>query len=182
MHQGETSSVARGVSTCMHTDTNTQDDVAKRLRLCIASTRNQPENVAVWHCFFMQVAITDTNIFYDICIVYSLPCVSIAILLFYIEGLYIYSCTRMEFAQNASCLGGVQLLMASTDALNSDSLFPLGMKQYGSMSYCVLHLSVLQYIVILQYLIGFDKKAFHMGVSVLAVKKRIQLHSVAITV
>ena len=31
----------------------------------------------------------------------------------------------------------------------------LGVKQYGSMLYCVLCLSVLQYIAILQYLIGF---------------------------
>ena len=30
----------------------------------------------------------------------------------------------------------------------------LGVKQYGSMPYCVLCLSVLQYIAILQYLIG----------------------------
>ena len=31
----------------------------------------------------------------------------------------------------------------------------LGLKQYRSMLYCVLCLSVLQYIAILQYLIGF---------------------------
>ena len=31
----------------------------------------------------------------------------------------------------------------------------LGVKQYGSMPYCVLCLSVLQYIAILQYLIEF---------------------------
>ena len=31
----------------------------------------------------------------------------------------------------------------------------LGVKQYGSMPHCVLCLSVLQYIAILQYLIGF---------------------------
>ena len=47
------------------------------------------------------------------------------------------------------------------------------MKQYGLMPYCVLHLSVLQYIAILQYFIDFGKKSFHMGKWVLAVKKRI---------
>ena len=35
------------------------------------------------------------------------------------------------------------------------SSYMLGMKQYGSMPYCVLHLGVLQYIAILEYLIGF---------------------------
>ena len=31
----------------------------------------------------------------------------------------------------------------------------LGVKQYRVMPYCILHLSVLQYIAILQYFIGF---------------------------
>ena len=38
---------------------------------------------------------------------------------------------------------------------NSGNDQTIGVKQYGSMPYCVLHLSVLQYIAILQYLIGF---------------------------
>ena len=34
----------------------------------------------------------------------------------------------------------------------------LGMQQYGSLPYCILHLSVLQYIAILQYMIKFEKE------------------------
>ena len=34
-------------------------------------------------------------------------------------------------------------------------IYALGVKQYGLMSYCLLCLSVLQYIAILQSLIGF---------------------------
>ena len=39
----------------------------------------------------------------------------------------------------------------------------------------ILHivLSILQYIAILQYLIGFSKKTFHVGIWVVTVKKRI---------
>ena len=33
--------------------------------------------------------------------------------------------------------------------------YVLGMQQYGSLPYCVLHLSVLQYTAILQYMIKF---------------------------
>ena len=41
------------------------------------------------------------------------------------------------------------------DILSSLIDYALGVKQYGSMPYCILCLSVLQYIAILQYLIGF---------------------------
>ena len=34
-------------------------------------------------------------------------------------------------------------------------IYQIGVKQYGSIPYCVLCLSILQYIAILQYLIGF---------------------------
>ena len=34
----------------------------------------------------------------------------------------------------------------------------LGMQQYGSLPYCVLPLSVLQHIVVLQYMIKFEKE------------------------
>ena len=44
-------------------------------------------------------------------------------------------------------------LILSISKLNYESR--LGVKQYGSMPYCVLCLSVLQFIAILQYLIGF---------------------------
>ena len=37
----------------------------------------------------------------------------------------------------------------------------IGMQQYGSLPYCVLPLSVLQYIAILQYMIKFEKRTHH---------------------
>ena len=36
--------------------------------------------------------------------------------------------------------------------------YVLGMQQYGSLPYCVLPLSVLQYIAVLQYMIKFEKE------------------------
>ena len=37
----------------------------------------------------------------------------------------------------------------------------LGMQQYGSLPYCILPLSVLQYIAVLQYMIKFEKRTHH---------------------
>ena len=40
-------------------------------------------------------------------------------------------------------------------------VYELEMQQYGSLSYCILPLSVLQYIAVLQYMIKFEKRAHH---------------------
>ena len=37
----------------------------------------------------------------------------------------------------------------------------LGMQQYGSLPYCILPLSILQYIAVLQYMIKFEKRTHH---------------------
>ena len=37
----------------------------------------------------------------------------------------------------------------------------VGMQQYGSLPYCVLPLSVLQHIAVLQYMIKFEKRTHH---------------------
>ena len=44
------------------------------------------------------------------------------------------------------------------DINSSLAIFGLGMQQYGSLPYCVLPLSVLQYIAVLQYMIKFEKE------------------------
>ena len=41
------------------------------------------------------------------------------------------------------------------------NVYLLGMQQHGSLPYCVLPLSVLQYIAVLQYMIKFEKRAHH---------------------
>ena len=48
--------------------------------------------------------------------------------------------------------------MYSTCADTYVGTYVLGMQQYGSLPYCVLPLSILQYIAVLQYMIKFDKR------------------------
>ena len=58
---------------------------------------------------------------------------------------------------NASVYNEHIYTMASTGSVT----YVLGMQQYGSLPYCVLPLSVLQYITVLQCMIKFEKRTHH---------------------